>query len=714
MRKVRLYKKGGSCKQEGGDIKQSSKPDQTLYQEKTNFFVNWLKNKSAEVEQKSLMKAQNGKQIIQTNIPINNNKAFAQDHYNKRIDWRNPMNKISSGLEEVYSGADEYKLKLPKGQSQYDLFGGDPNVTLDNIHIDSVDKGFRKRYLNYTATGTRNPQDEMNDSSFNEYVDQEEAMEEQQGQPMFQQNPNNTTSFDNTSHGAMNMPNMMIDKAKQQDQRNNQGNTQIINPITGEIMNVPQEDWFRKNDQMMNLLMRQTGGQATVQDSLDSYNWTQDRLKELEKNQLTQFGSKVDLSSKKYITKEEGIKKTYDEYKELAKRTNIPWTMKDAEEEWTKYDENVKNVGAYLYTKEDGSTYTLFDYKKPQGAGGNEKKEPNLNTDLSAWLKTQGAPASYADRKKMYEEATGKTDYKGTADQNIGLLNTLKEKGLDYKYSEPETQSTEQTTEQTTPNTQETNQTNQTNQTNSTGNRKIVSWTQEWVDQPNNPAGGYWKKVPVYRDYFTVEPEYKKGGGINRLPKYQMRGDVNFPTDNIFGNNPNINLNQSFQNIGTAGGYMDFISDLNTMYPQSAQEEMIEGDMTDPNSLTEPGRFELDKVNKFKTAFDNNPYLMPTMAIGAMDLIGNIGELDEQRNRENQLRERVSNVHRSYNVNETSRGDYMVNTPKTGDGLKPDEHLRKGFNTKIAQRGMEVNEELEMSDEEIQELIAQGYKIEFL
>jgi hypothetical protein len=243
---------------------------------------------------------------------------------------------------------------------------------------------------------------------------------------------------------------------------------------------------------------------------------------------------------------------------------------------------------------------------------------------------------------------------------------------------------------------------------------EIVSWTEEWVDTPNNLTRGYFKKVPVYRNYFTVEPEYKKGGGINRLPKYQMRGDVNFPTDNIFGNNPNINLNQSFQNIGTAGGYMDFISDLNTMYPQSAQEEMIEGDMTDPNSLTEPGRFELDKVNKFKTAFDNNPYLMPTMAIGAMDLIGNIGELDEQRNRENQLRERVSNVHRSYNVNETSRGDYMVNTPKTGDGLKPDEHLRKGFNTKIAQRGMEVNEELEMSDEEIQELIAQGYKIEFL
>jgi len=58
---------------------------------------------------------------------------------------------------------------------------------------------------------------------------------------------------------------------------------------------------------------------------------------------------------------------------------------------------------------------------------------PNLNTDLSAWLKTQGAPASYADRKKLYEQATGQTDYKGTAEQNMGLLNLVKERGLDYK-----------------------------------------------------------------------------------------------------------------------------------------------------------------------------------------------------------------------------------------------------------------------------------------
>jgi hypothetical protein len=84
---------------------------------------------------------------------------------------------------------------------------------------------------------------------------------------------------------------------------------------------------------------------------------------------------------------------------------------------------NDPRIGMYT---EDGN---LIVYKKPSA--------PNLDTDLAAWLKTQGTPTSFTERKRLYEQATGKTDYKGTAEQNIGLLNTLKEKGLEYKVETP-------------------------------------------------------------------------------------------------------------------------------------------------------------------------------------------------------------------------------------------------------------------------------------
>jgi hypothetical protein len=58
----------------------------------------------------------------------------------------------------------------------------------------------------------------------------------------------------------------------------------------------------------------------------------------------------------------------------------------------------------------------------------------------------------------------------------------------------------------------------------------------------------------------------------------------------------------------------------------------------------------------------------------------------------------------------------MANVPGFGNELKPDEHTRWGRDTKVAQDGgeMSVGQETELSDEEIQRLLAQGYKLEFL
>ncbi len=83
-----------------------------------------------------------------------------------------------------------------------------------------------------------------------------------------------------------------------------------------------------------------------------------------------------------------------------------------------------------------GTRYPI--YKKPVQPVVYKEYKPNLDTDLAAWLKTQKAPASYANRKKLYEQATGKADYKGTAEQNIGLLKLLKQEGLDYKLNSEE------------------------------------------------------------------------------------------------------------------------------------------------------------------------------------------------------------------------------------------------------------------------------------
>jgi hypothetical protein len=73
-----------------------------------------------------------------------------------------------------------------------------------------------------------------------------------------------------------------------------------------------------------------------------------------------------------------------------------------------------------------------IEYAKGKEAIKNEefvKTKPyvsNLDTDLSAYLKSIGEDASYAARKKRYEATTGKTDYKGSAEQNMSLLQSIK------------------------------------------------------------------------------------------------------------------------------------------------------------------------------------------------------------------------------------------------------------------------------------------------
>jgi hypothetical protein len=106
-------------------------------------------------------------------------------------------------------------------------------------------------------------------------------------------------------------------------------------------------------------------GIKAYSDSLNSYNYTQNNLKKYKETGLSRQGTPIDFSSKKYVTKKQGIKNTYDENLPLMQRMGLPFTMEDAAQEWHRFDKTVKNIGAYQFKNDTGRTSTLFDYKKP-------------------------------------------------------------------------------------------------------------------------------------------------------------------------------------------------------------------------------------------------------------------------------------------------------------------------------------------------------------
>jgi len=83
---------------------------------------------------------------------------------------------------------------------------------------------------------------------------------------------------------------------------------------------------------------------------------------------------------------------------------------------------NYNNMHPYqIYTYNENNEPSGHGFKKPT----NIPSVPNYDTDLSAYLKREGKPRSYSDRKKLAVEY-GIEDYKGTSKQNIELLNLIK------------------------------------------------------------------------------------------------------------------------------------------------------------------------------------------------------------------------------------------------------------------------------------------------
>jgi hypothetical protein len=151
--------------------------------------------------------------------------------------------------------------------------------------------------------------------------------------------------------------------------------------------------------------------------------------------------------------------------------------------------------------------------------------KPNLDTDLAAWLKTQKAPTSYADRKKLYEQATGKTDYKGTAEQNIGLLKLLKQEGLDYKMNNQEFPESIELPQESQSIELPTKPVNLIK----SDTIKAPSMRLEWFQTPT----GTWYQdyIPDQVDYNINTGSYKKLGGLTKAQLGLITSPFNLPAD---------------------------------------------------------------------------------------------------------------------------------------------------------------------------------------
>jgi len=259
---------------------------------------------------------------------------------------------------------------------------------------------------------------------------------------------------------------------------------------------------------------------------------------------------------------------------------------------------------------------------------------------------------------------------------------------------------------------------------------------------PENITTDYNKPIPQITEAPASEEgiisNLAYGGNLDYMQKRDS--NLQFFQDAYNQSNPNIMKNlQSFtgtmpkaQKGLSYPGNMQLLPEIDELTREDVLRMMEENDpkVMDPTQYQnesiqefEPGSTE-DPFNKNKRTNDRGNYgstgMDPRNTNMAQGMIAGmrVGEgIFNYKNRaeeEQELRKRFSNVFETHGIAGQDRGDYMVNVPGIGDPLKPDQHTRMGYNTKIAQDGLEVDQELELTDEQINELITQGYNIEYL
>lgn len=215
-----------------------------------------------------------------------------------------------------------------------------------------------------------------------------------------------------------------------------------------------------------------------------------------------------------------------------------------------------------------------------------------------------------------------------------------------------------------------------------------------------------WKKAGMSSDDYYNKYYGKAQKGI------QVVNEVNYP-DYGMGFMPEIDNSDYLPNGG-----LDFIPETDDKIPSNYQlwkdnlALVKEGNKTEnQNNLVKQDTQSPYGDEKQKS---RNPYAFPQTILAGARLLTGIGEMDERAALEEQINRKFGNVHENYGTMGAERGDYMVNLPGVGDPLKPNQHTRMGYNTKIAQDGLQIDEEMNLTEEQINELIAQGYNLEYL
>lgn len=172
--------------------------------------------------------------------------------------------------------------------------------------------------------------------------------------------------------------------------------------------------------------------EPTYQDSLDAYNIgerNKQRIINTEDDILNKW--KVEKNPDGTYKHEEdldvpvGAQEVYDKYGIVAdsiySKDNRPLNERG------KNDPNWEFEGVATFKKPKGQVKEKEEIVKP----------PNLDTDVVAYLQSQGQPHSYSERKKMFKERFPDEEYKGNADQNIKLLQSIKSGNTPEPTSQP-------------------------------------------------------------------------------------------------------------------------------------------------------------------------------------------------------------------------------------------------------------------------------------
>ena len=129
----------------------------------------------------------------------------------------------------------------------------------------------------------------------------------------------------------------------------------------------------------------------------------------------------------------------------------------------------------------------------------------------------------------------------------------------------------------------------------------------------------------------------------------------------------------------------------------------------DPN-ITENdifGRADTSVTESYDSKLKINPAGVADAAFAGANIFNVFAEGVDDNRRERQMMDRITNPEFIYGVNEQSdKGDYDMNS-----GLYIPDQMG---NMRNAQTGGELNEEVYMTDEEIEEFLANGGQLEYL